>query len=141
MVWSGPQVIRNSGLHNPPLIHDHRVVAEVANDAQIVADEEQRQPPFFLEFDQQIEHLGLDADIQCGDRFIADEQLGSAASARAMTMRCLWPPEKASGWRSKASSSRPTAVMSCRASWSALGVVSPADQHFADGSADFARGV
>ena len=75
MVWSGPQDIGNTRLYNPALIHDHRVVTEVPDDPQIVTDEQQRQSPLFLEFNQQIEDLCLDTDVQCCYSLVTNEQL------------------------------------------------------------------
>ena len=41
--------------------------------------------------------MGLDRHIEGGDRFIGDKKLGFAVSARAIPMRCRWPPENACG--------------------------------------------
>ena len=52
------------------------MVAQVAHHAEVVADEEQGKPPFLAQFNQQIEDLCLDTDIQGGHSFVTDEQTG-----------------------------------------------------------------
>ena len=77
--------------------HGHHVGHEF-HDAQVVADEDVGEAAFVLQFFEQVQDLGLDADIERRDRFIADDELGAGGQrARAMQTRCRWPPENSWG--------------------------------------------
>ena len=55
-------------------------------------------PSSVLQLLQQVEHLGLDRDVQRRHRLVGDRSArGSSASARAMPMRWRWPPENSCG--------------------------------------------
>ena len=55
-------------------IHDADAVRHVFHDGQAMGDEQVREfePP--LQVDEQIEQLRLDLNVECRDRFVADQQ-------------------------------------------------------------------
>ena len=57
-------------------VHDGDAVADIADDRHVVRDEEVGQFLAFLQIFEQVEDLGLDRDIQGGDRFVGDHQFG-----------------------------------------------------------------
>ena len=57
-------------------VHDGDAVGEVADDAEVVGDEEVREVEFALDVLEQIEYLGLDGDIEGAGAFIADDDVG-----------------------------------------------------------------
>ena len=71
-------------------VHDRDAVAHVLHDAEVVGDEEVGEPEVALQFQQQVEHLGLHRDIEGGDGFVADDELGlereGAGDADALTL-------------------------------------------------------
>ena len=68
-------------------------VAHLRDHAEVVADEQHRGASSLPELRDQVEHLGLDGRVEPGRRLVEDEQLGSVASAIAITTRCCMPPE------------------------------------------------
>ena len=74
----------------------------MAHHAEIMRDEQHRQPQPVLQVEQQIDDLRLHRNIERGDRLVGDDQRGFSASARAMPMRWRWPPLKACGKRVRA---------------------------------------
>src|SRR5260221_2799574 len=63
-------------LGRPAEIHDEKIIGDVADDAEIVRDEEVGQAELVLQVVEQVEHLGLDRDVEGGDRLVGDHQLG-----------------------------------------------------------------
>ena len=63
--------------HDSPVMHHRDPIADLADDAQIVRDEDIRQLEFGLQLLKQIEHAGLHGNIQRGDGFIGDDQRGA----------------------------------------------------------------
>ena len=55
--------------------HDDHVVGAAADNAQIVADQDEAHPVRELQFAQQVEHLALGAGIQSRRRLVGDQQL------------------------------------------------------------------
>ena len=55
-------------------IHHGHTVTDVLDDGQVVGDEDQGQPVLGLEIFEQVQHLGLHADVECRDRLVADDQ-------------------------------------------------------------------
>ena len=86
-----------SHFDDAPAVHDRHPRAEVPHQAEIVRDQEQRQPEALLQVHEQIDDLGLDGDIQRGHRLVGHRKAGSSASARAMPMRWRWPPLNSRG--------------------------------------------
>ena len=62
-------------LHRVAEIHDEHVVRDVPHDAEVVRDEEVGEPELLLQVGQQVQHLGLDRDVERRDRLVGDEQL------------------------------------------------------------------
>ena len=76
----------------PAHVHDGHPVADLGDDPQVVGDEEVGQAVALLELGQEVQDLGLDGDVQGGDGLVGDDQPGFRASARAIPIRCRWPP-------------------------------------------------
>ena len=62
--------------HHLAQVHDGDVVRDVLDHRQVVGDEQIRQVPLFLQLHHQVEDLGLDGHIQCGDRLVAHDEGG-----------------------------------------------------------------
>ena len=77
--------------------HHRDPVGDVVDHRQIVRDEQIGEAELLLQVLQQIEDLRLHRNVERRDRLVADDRSGSSASARAMPMRCRWPPEKLCG--------------------------------------------
>ena len=58
-----------------PEVHHRDPVAHVADDAEIVGDEEIRQLELVLELLEQVDHLRLDRDVERRHRLVGDDQL------------------------------------------------------------------
>jgi hypothetical protein len=57
-------------------IHDRNAVTHVLHDTEVMGDEEVREAQFRLQIEQQIDYLGLDGDVESGDRLVSYDQLG-----------------------------------------------------------------
>ena len=57
-------------------VHDGDPVAHVADDREVVRDEEVGEPQLVLQVGEQVEDLRLDRDVERRDRLVADDQLG-----------------------------------------------------------------
>src|SRR5262245_6336832 len=57
-------------------VEDREPVAEVLRDRKVVDDEDVREREALLEAAQQVHHLRLNGDVQCGDRLVEDDELG-----------------------------------------------------------------
>ena len=90
------QVVEDVGqgavFHDPPGVHDAHGVAHVGHDPEVVRDHEHGHPGLLLELSNELEHLGLDGDVQGRGGLVGDQESGSQASAMAMTTRCCMPP-------------------------------------------------
>jgi len=51
------------------------LIADVFDDGEIVGNEKVGEVKFFLEVHQKVDDLGLNRDIECADRFVADDKL------------------------------------------------------------------
>ena len=63
-------------LDDPPEIHDAEPVAEMADDAEVVRDEQERQAASRAQAFQEPQDLRLHRDVERGDRLVGDDQLG-----------------------------------------------------------------
>ena len=70
----GIDLLRIAGFDDAPQIHDADAVADVADDVQIVRDEQIRKPQLILKAHQQIQHLRLNGNIQRGNRLIRNDE-------------------------------------------------------------------
>ncbi|MCY1368918.1 hypothetical protein D9M69_559300 [compost metagenome] len=59
--------------HHASQVHDSHTIRNVADDAEIVADEKIGQVQFRAQCFEQVQHLGLDRYIQRRDGFIAND--------------------------------------------------------------------
>ena len=57
-------------------VHDGDVIAHVADDGEVMSDEEVGQFEFVLEVFEEVQYLGLDADVEGAHGFITDEEFG-----------------------------------------------------------------
>ena len=64
-----------------------------------MGDEQVSQAELLPQVQQQVEHLGLDGNVQSGDGLIADHEVRSKIRAMAMATRWRWPPESSLGQR------------------------------------------
>ena len=62
------------GLDDAPDIHHGDAVADMAHHAEIMRDEQHRQPQPVLQVEQQIDDLGLHGNIERGYRLVGDHQ-------------------------------------------------------------------
>ena len=69
-----PHLIDRAKFDHFAEIHHQHAVGDVADDVEVVADEEIGQAEFALEIGQQIEHLRLDRFVERRDRFVEDHQ-------------------------------------------------------------------
>lgn len=74
-------------------IHHHDPVADMFHDRKVMGDEQKRDLRLFLDILKQIHNLGLDADIQCGNRFVRHNKLRiNPPGARAIPILWRCPP-------------------------------------------------
>lgn len=69
------------------VLHHPNPVTHLADNRQVVTDEQHGQAQFILKILQQIEYLCLNRYIQCRCRFITNQETGRVASALAMEIR------------------------------------------------------
>ncbi len=62
-------------------VHHRDPVAHVAHDRQVVGDEDVGEAELGLEVEEQVEHLGLDRDVEGRHRLVADDQPRAAGPA------------------------------------------------------------
>src|SRR5262249_18912907 len=66
-----------SQLHQVSRIHYPDAGGNVANNRQSMRDEQVGYAKLFLQILKQVDHLGLDRNIECRDRLVADYELGA----------------------------------------------------------------
>ena len=79
--------VRGPELDQRTEVHHGHPVGDVAHHRQVVRDEEHRQAERLLQFAEQVDHLGLDGDVERGDRLVAHDELGFH-DERAGDARC-----------------------------------------------------
>ena len=80
---------------------------QVPDDGEVVGDEQVGDPGAFLDLLEQVQHPAW-VDRSSADTGSSQTiSFGSRASARAIAMRCRWPPENSRGNRSAAPAGRP----------------------------------
>ena len=62
--------------HDFTEVHDRYAVGDVLDHRQVMGNEEVGELAFLLEFQQQVEHLGLDGYVQRGDGFVQNDEAG-----------------------------------------------------------------
>ena len=80
-------------LHDPAEVHDRDPVREVADDAEVVRDQQVARPALQLELGQQVQDRGLDRDVEGTRRLVGDDDLAVRPRTRARS------PAAASGRR------------------------------------------
>ena len=68
-------------------VHDDGPVDHVAHHGQVVLDQEDRHAPLALEGAEHVGHLGRLVHVEAGGGLVGQEDLGSAARARASSTR------------------------------------------------------
>ena len=63
-------------LDDAPEVHHRHPVGDVADDREVVGDEEVGDPQLVLEVLEEVHHPGLDRHVERGDRLVEHEQLG-----------------------------------------------------------------
>jgi hypothetical protein len=84
-------------LHDPAEVHHGDPVRDVPDDGQVVRDEDVGQLELVLQVLEQVDHLRLDRHVQRRHRSSHTMSLGRRAMARAIPIRCRWPPENSLG--------------------------------------------
>ena len=74
MGWPFVDLVRIALLDDLSEIHDSNPVADMADDRQIVGNEEIGDTQLLLQISEQVDHLGLGRDIERAHRLIAHEQ-------------------------------------------------------------------
>src|SRR6185437_1765093 len=69
------EILGRREFHELAEIHHGDAVAHVPNDPEIVGDEDVGQLELPLEIVQEVQHLGLDRDVERRDRFVSHDQL------------------------------------------------------------------
>ncbi len=78
MLWIFEDGFGFAGFYDLAAEHDGDAIAEAADDAEIVRDEDERHVELGAETAEFAEDLGLDRDIQRGGGLVGDEQAGTA---------------------------------------------------------------
>ncbi len=65
-------LFRCTCLDDPPFLHHRDRIAYVSDNGHVVCDEEVSKVELILQILQKIEHLSLDGDVECRNRFVAD---------------------------------------------------------------------
>ena len=74
-------VVRGSLFDDVGRIHHVHAVGVARHDAKIVRDDDERDPEFARQILHQFENLRLNGHVECGGRFVGDDQLGFAGKA------------------------------------------------------------
>ena len=74
MARVGEQLGLVGDLDDAPEIHHGDAVADMGDDREIMRDEQIGEAVLALQVDQQIDHLGLDRDVERRDRLVAHDQ-------------------------------------------------------------------
>ena len=67
---------RRARLDDAAAVHDGDVVAEMAHEAQVVADEDVRDAEALLQVEEQVHDLGADRHVERRQRLVEDDDLG-----------------------------------------------------------------
>ena len=62
-------------LHQIAQVHHADAVGHIGNHVQIVGDKQVGQAELLAQIQQQVQHLGLDGDVQSGDGLVADHKV------------------------------------------------------------------
>ena len=70
MIRPGEKFLGGRQFHNPSKIHDRHAICEVFDHSDVMANKEVGQPEFFAQHHEEVQHLGLNGNIQCGNSLI-----------------------------------------------------------------------
>ena len=73
---AGVELVPVGEFHDLAEVHHRYLVADVPHHRQVVGDDHVAQPQFVLQVVEQVDHLGLDGDVERGDRLVGHDQLG-----------------------------------------------------------------
>jgi len=74
--WLVQHSERRPLLHDAAPVHDGDVVAEMAHEAQVVADEDVRDADPVLQVEEEVHDLGAHRDVERRQRLVQDDDLG-----------------------------------------------------------------
>ena len=69
------ELVRRRDLDDPAEVHDGNAVGDVADDGEVVGDEDVGEVELLLQLDEQVQHLRLDRDVERRDRLVGDDEL------------------------------------------------------------------
>ncbi len=75
MGWLVEQLRRWSRFHDVAEIHHHSSISNLADDTQVVGDEQIRQAEFSLQFREEGDDARLDGDIESTEGLVQDEEI------------------------------------------------------------------
>ena len=75
MLWIFEDLVTRADLHKTAKIHHTDIMADAFNYGHVMADEQIGQAKFNLQFHHQVQHLGLDRNIQRADSLVSDDCL------------------------------------------------------------------
>ena len=75
VTWSCEDGLGIAHFYDLPLEHDDDAIADMADDVQVVGDNQYRDTGFILDLRQKIEDFPLDGDIETRRWFVGDDQL------------------------------------------------------------------
>ena len=70
------QPLARGMFHQHAAVHHQHALRDLPHDGKIVRDEEHGETQLLLQRVQQVDDLRLHRDVECGDRLVADQQLG-----------------------------------------------------------------
>ena len=71
----GEELVRGRDLDDAAQVHHGDAVGDVADDREVVGDEDVGEVELLLEVDEQVEHLRLDRDVERRDGLVGDDEL------------------------------------------------------------------
>ena len=93
----GGDLVGVADLDDLAAVEDGDAVADCVHHAEVVADEEVGDAGVLLQLREKRENPCLGGDVERAGRFVADDDRGVQARARAMATRWRWPPENSRG--------------------------------------------
>ena len=69
------ELVGRRDLDDAPEVHHGDAVGDVADDGEVVGDEDVGEVELLLQLDEQVEHLRLDRDVERGDGLVGDDEL------------------------------------------------------------------
>jgi len=76
VLWIGEDPFGWSTFYDLSGLHDSHLIAEIADDVQVVGDEQICEPFLLLQVLEQVQNLGLDGNIKGAGGFVQDQETG-----------------------------------------------------------------